>query len=89
VYLDADPDAALRRADAREAGWLDQFMAKVGTYPLDSPASDLDGVVRYLRTVEDVTVRALAATGGRVARVDGERPTDDIVADVLVAIGTA
>jgi thymidylate kinase len=60
VFLDGDPDRALRRAIAREPdGWLDWFITKLARYRLIGPEPGLDQVHAYLASQRDLTLRVL------------------------------
>lgn len=63
-YLDGDPEAALRRAAAREGGdWLAWFVAKVGGYAGQPDVRDLTSAADYLRAERDLTLRLLRDAG--------------------------
>lgn len=60
IFLDGDPDRALRRAVTREPdGWLDWFTAKLVRYRQISPDHSLEQVHAYLADVRGTTLRVL------------------------------
>jgi thymidylate kinase len=73
VYLDGDPDAALRRACAREeSGWLDWLIAKFGVP--DRPA-----MIDHLRRQREITLRLVARQPWSLIVVDADQPADRVL----------
>jgi hypothetical protein len=52
---------ALRRAADREPGWLDWFIAKLATYRVSPPVTDLATATAYLRVERHRTLIQQAA----------------------------
>jgi len=71
VYVHDDPEAALRRAVAREGeGWAQWYVAKLGSSPGTRHVRDLESAAAHLREETGLTRRVLARTPWRTVPVD-------------------
>lgn len=74
VYVHDDPEAALRRAVAREGdGWAEWYVAKLAASPGTREVRDLASAAAHLRGETELTRRVLARTPWRVVPVDAGR----------------
>lgn len=77
VYLDGDPDQALRRACEREEpGWLDWLLGKFGV-------PDRSAMIEHLRRQRDITLRLVARQPWSLVVLDADQPTDRVLADAI------
>ena len=71
VYVHDDPEAALRRAVAREgAAWADWYVAKLAASPGTRTVHDLASAAAHLRFEAELTRRLLARTPWHLLTVD-------------------